>query len=40
MLDKLDLDKELKRKEWKAMLPAFQRRLYDLEKAALRPVCP
>jgi polyphosphate kinase 2 (PPK2 family) len=34
MLEKIDLDKAMKRKEWKAVQPGLQRRLYDLEKAA------
>ncbi|HEX8992734.1 MAG TPA: hypothetical protein VF784_13730 [Anaerolineales bacterium] len=33
MLEKIDLDKKMKRKEWKAARPELQRRLYDLEKA-------
>jgi polyphosphate kinase 2 (PPK2 family) len=34
MLEKIDLSKGMKRKEWKAAQPEFQRRLYDLQKAA------
>jgi AMP-polyphosphate phosphotransferase len=34
MLEKVDLDKKLKRKEWKELRPELQRRLYDLKKAA------
>jgi polyphosphate kinase 2 (PPK2 family) len=34
MLEKIDLSKEMKRKEWKAAQPEFQHRLYDLQKAA------
>ncbi len=34
MLEKVDLDKKLKRKEWKELRPELQRRLYDLQKAA------
>ena len=34
MLEKIDLTKKLKRKEWKELRPQLQRRLYDLERAA------
>jgi polyphosphate kinase 2 (PPK2 family) len=34
MLEKIDLGKEMKRQDWKAEQPEFQRRLYDLQKAA------
>ena len=34
MLEKIDLDKEMKRKEWKEQQPLLQRRLYDLQRAA------
>ena len=33
MLEKLNLDKRLSRKEFKKIYPALQQRLYDLEKA-------
>jgi AMP-polyphosphate phosphotransferase len=34
MLEKIDLDKHMKRKEWKELQGPLQRRLYDLEKGA------
>lgn len=34
MLEKLDLDKKLKRSEWRELRPPLQIRLYDLQKAA------
>jgi polyphosphate kinase 2 (PPK2 family) len=34
MLEKIDLTKKLRKKEYKAQLPKLQRRLYDLETAA------
>jgi polyphosphate kinase 2 (PPK2 family) len=34
MLEKLDLDKKLKRSEWKALRLPLQTRLYDLQKSA------
>ena len=40
MLEKIDLNKEMKRKEWKAAQSEFQRRLYDLQKAAFDNRCP
>lgn len=33
MLDKLNLDRDMSRDEYEAVLPSLQRRLYDLEKA-------
>jgi AMP-polyphosphate phosphotransferase len=33
MLEKIDLTRELSKKEYKALIPRLQRRLYDLEKA-------
>jgi AMP-polyphosphate phosphotransferase len=33
MLDKIDLSKKMKRKEWNQLHPGLQRRLYDLERA-------
>jgi len=33
MLEKVNLDRKLSRKEYKEVLPGLQRRLYDLEKA-------
>lgn len=40
MLEKIDLDKELKRKEWKALRGELQRRLYDLQNAAYETGLP
>ena len=34
MLEKIDLNKKLSKKEYKAQVPKLQRRLYDLETAA------
>jgi polyphosphate kinase 2 (PPK2 family) len=34
VLDKIDLDRKLSKKEYKDLLPRLQRRLYDLDKAS------
>jgi polyphosphate kinase 2 (PPK2 family) len=40
MLEKIDLNKKLSKKEYKAQLPKLQRRLYDLETAAWKAGIP
>jgi polyphosphate kinase 2 (PPK2 family) len=40
MLEKIDLNKKLSKKEYKAQLPKLQRRLYDLETAAWKTGIP
>jgi polyphosphate kinase 2 (PPK2 family) len=40
MLEKIDLNKKLSKKEYKALLPKLQRRLYDLETAAWKAGVP
>jgi len=34
MLENIDLDKRLKKREWKALKPELHRRLYDIQRAA------
>jgi polyphosphate kinase 2 (PPK2 family) len=40
MLEKIDLNKKLSKKEYKAQLPKLQRKLYDLETAAWKAGIP
>ena len=40
MLEKIDLTKQLKKQEWKAVRPALQRQLYDLQRAGFKVGLP